>query len=108
MDRTLGPLIRYDTRRGTALVGTLEAYFGAGSSPARAAEALHVHVNTVTQRIARIAQVLGAGWQHPDRSLELQLALRLHRLQTGRSGTHNRPVNSVVRAHGPGNGRVGA
>jgi hypothetical protein len=38
----------------------------------------------VTQRIARISQVLGAGWQQPDRSLELRLALRLHRLQNGR------------------------
>jgi DNA-binding PucR family transcriptional regulator len=62
---------------------TLESYFDAGGSAARAAEALHVHVNTVTQRIARIGQLLGAGWQRPERSLELQLALRLHRLQNG-------------------------
>ena len=104
---TIGALLEYDRRRGTALVRTLESYFDAGANAVRAAEALHVHVNTVTQRIARIAQVLGAGWQRPDRSLELQLALRLHRLQSGRPG-HNRPVNSVVRDHGPGNGRVGA
>jgi DNA-binding PucR family transcriptional regulator len=104
---TIGALLEYDRRRGTALVRTLESYFDAGANAVRAAEALHVHVNTVTQRIARIAQVLGAGWQRPDRSLELQLALRLHRLQSGRSG-HNSPVNSVVRDHGPGNGRVGA
>jgi DNA-binding PucR family transcriptional regulator len=104
---TIGALLEYDRRRGTALVRTLESYFDAGANAVRAAEALHVHVNTVTQRIARIAQVLGAGWQRPDRSLELQLALRLHRLQSGRSG-HNRPVNSVVRDHGPGTGRVGA
>ena len=77
----LGPVLDYDTRRGTALVKTLEAYFGAGGSPARAAEVLHVHVNTVTQRLERITQLLGAGWQEPTRALDLQLALRLHRLR---------------------------
>jgi len=80
---TLGALLEYDRRRGTSLVRTLESYFDAGANAVRAAEALHIHVNTVTQRIARIAQVLGAGWQQPERSLELQLALRLHRLRNG-------------------------
>ncbi len=79
--QALGPVIDYDGRRGTALLKTMEAYFGAGGSLARAAEALHVHVNTVTQRLDRIAQLLGADWQDPARALDLQLALRLHRLR---------------------------
>ncbi|SNY61253.1 helix-turn-helix domain-containing protein [Paractinoplanes atraurantiacus] len=76
----LGPVIAYDERRGTALVQTLDAYFAAGGGLARAAEELHVHVNTVSQRLDRVTQLLGAGWQEPDRSLDLRLALRLHRL----------------------------
>ncbi|MET3423860.1 hypothetical protein BJ973_003072 [Actinoplanes tereljensis] len=76
----IGPVLDYDTRRGTALLKTLEAYFGAGGSLSRAAETLHVHVNTVTQRLDRIANLLGADWQSPARALDLQLALRLHRL----------------------------
>ncbi|MFC7550962.1 helix-turn-helix domain-containing protein [Plantactinospora sp. GCM10030261] len=78
---TVGPVVDYDARRGTALVKTLEAYFGVGGSLARAAELLHVHVNTVTQRLERVGQLLGADWQRPDRALEVQLALRLHRLR---------------------------
>ena len=78
---TVGPVVDYDARRGTALVKTLEAYFGVGGGLARAAELLHVHVNTVTQRLERIGQLLGADWQKPERALEVQLALRLHRLQ---------------------------
>ncbi|MFC5817098.1 helix-turn-helix domain-containing protein [Nonomuraea harbinensis] len=76
----LGPVIEYDTRRGTALAATLAAYFAAGGSPSRTAETMHIHVNTVTQRLDRIGKLLGDGWQEPDRALEIQLALRLHRL----------------------------
>ncbi|BCJ67833.1 helix-turn-helix domain-containing protein [Polymorphospora rubra] len=79
---TVGPVVDYDARRGTALVKTLEAYFGVGGSLARAAEQLHVHVNTVTQRLDRVGQLLGPDWQRPERALEVQLALRLHRLRT--------------------------
>ncbi|MEV4471713.1 helix-turn-helix domain-containing protein [Nonomuraea salmonea] len=78
--RVLGPLIDYDARRGTALADTLSAYFGTGGSPSRTAEALHIHVNTVTQRLDRVAKLLGDGWTDPERALEIQLALRLHRL----------------------------
>ncbi len=77
---TLGPVLDYDERRGTDLVGTLRAWFGAGGSPARAAETLQVHVNTVTQRLDRVGRLLGRGWSAPDRALEVHLALRLHRL----------------------------
>ncbi|MFC4008248.1 helix-turn-helix domain-containing protein [Nonomuraea purpurea] len=78
--RVLGPVLDYDARRGTALAGTLAAYFGTGGSPSRTAEAMHIHVNTVTQRLDRIGRLLGDGWQEPERALEIQLALRLNRL----------------------------
>ncbi|MCP2164047.1 helix-turn-helix domain-containing protein [Goodfellowiella coeruleoviolacea] len=77
---TLGPVLDYDTRRGTELLATLRAFFACGGNLTRAADALHVHVNTVVQRLGRIAVLLGADWQSPERALEIQLALRLHRL----------------------------
>lgn len=76
----LGPLVDYDTARGTDLVGTLDAYFLAGSSPRHAATRLHVHTNTVAQRLERITRLVGDQWHSPERSLELQLALRLRHL----------------------------
>ncbi|MFG2581770.1 helix-turn-helix domain-containing protein [Streptomyces malaysiensis] len=78
--RTVGAVIDYDERRGTELIRTLDAYFAGGMSPARTKDALHVHVNTVAQRLERIGRLLGPDWQSPARSLEIQLALRLHRL----------------------------
>lgn len=80
VETTIGEVVAYDDRRGTELVRTLEGYFGTGSSLARTAESLHVHVNTVTQRLDRIGQLVGPDWQQPGRALEIQLALRLHRL----------------------------
>ncbi|MFI8341990.1 helix-turn-helix domain-containing protein [Streptomyces sp. NPDC085639] len=78
--QTLGPVLAYDAKRGTELVRTLRAYFDTGTSQSRAAEALHVHVNTVVQRLERIGSLLGRDWQRPERALELQLALRIHRV----------------------------
>lgn len=77
---TLGPVLEYDERRGTDLVHTLRTYFDCGANLTRAKDLLHVHVNTVVQRLERIASLLGPDWQAPDRALEIQLALRLHSL----------------------------
>ncbi|MGA5816383.1 helix-turn-helix domain-containing protein [Kitasatospora sp. NPDC094028] len=77
---TLGPLLAYDARRGTELVRTLRAYFDCGGSLTRAKDELHVHVNTVVQRLDRVEALLGRDWNLPERALELQLALRLRLL----------------------------
>ncbi len=80
VDRTIGQVVDYDDRRGTDLLRTLDAYFACGMSPARTKDELHVHVNTVAQRLERVGRLLGEDWQSPARALEIQLALRLHRL----------------------------
>lgn len=86
VSRTIGPVVAYDARRGTDLVSTLDAYFRCGMSPARTKDALHVHVNTVAQRLDRVGRLLGADWQSPARALEIQLALRLHRISPALGG----------------------
>ncbi|WP_435057879.1 helix-turn-helix domain-containing protein [Streptomyces sp. bgisy060] len=85
--RTIGQVIDYDRRRGTDLVRTLDAYFASGMSPARTKDELHVHVNTVAQRLERVARLLGPDWQSPSRALEIQLALRLYALADVVAGT---------------------
>ncbi|GLP64661.1 cyclic diguanylate phosphodiesterase [Streptomyces sp. TUS-ST3] len=80
VERTIGQVVAYDDRRGTDLLRTLDAYFACGMSPARTKDELHVHVNTVAQRLERVGRLLGEDWQSPARALEIQLALRLHRL----------------------------
>jgi GAF domain-containing protein len=81
VESTLGPVLAHDAQRGTALLSTLEAWFDRAGSIAGAAEALHVHPNTVSQRLARIGELLGPSWREPSAALELQVALRMLKLQ---------------------------
>ncbi len=76
----IGPVLEYDASRNTKLVDTLETYFRVGGNLTRASTELHVHVNTVTQRLDRVSRLLGEGWNEPERQLEVQLALRLNKL----------------------------
>jgi len=81
IDGQIGPVLAYDARRGTELVATLEAWFAAGARPAETAKRLHVHPNTVAQRLDRVGRLLGPDWRDPGRGLDIQLALRLYRLR---------------------------
>lgn len=83
VETTLGPVLAYDAARGTRLRTTLEAWFAAGGRLRDVAAALHVHPNTVTQRLERITVLLGEGWRDPARALDLQLALRVAALRAG-------------------------
>lgn len=76
----LGSIHDYDAKRRTALLETLESWFRNGGHLARTSEDLHVHVNTTSQRLERIGQLLGDSWREPERQLEIQLALRLDKL----------------------------
>ncbi|MFY0407667.1 helix-turn-helix domain-containing protein [Solicola sp. PLA-1-18] len=82
VETTLGPLLAWDAERGTDLVGTVEAWCAASGSAAGAARLLHVHTNTVTQRLDRVASLIGPGWRDPAALLDVQLALRVWRMGT--------------------------
>ena len=77
---SIGDLIDYDARKGTELVRTVEAYFASGGNVTKTKDALHVHVNTVTQRLERVSQLLGEDWQLGQRALEIRIAVYLHRI----------------------------
>ncbi len=80
VDDQVGELVRHDGEKNRHLVETLETYLGQAQHHARTCAALHVHANTLYQRLDRITELLGDDWRGTDRALELQLALRLRRL----------------------------
>jgi DNA-binding PucR family transcriptional regulator len=79
--RTLGPVLDYDARRETRLAETVEAWLATGGALRDTAARLHIHPNTVTQRLDRVAQLLGEDWRDPSRRLDVQLALQMARLR---------------------------
>ncbi|MFJ1866444.1 helix-turn-helix domain-containing protein [Streptomyces sp. NPDC088097] len=94
---SIGPVLEYDAERLTELTRTVEAYFASGGSPTRAAQVLHVHPNTVSRRLERIAGLLGPRWQEPARALEIQMALRLRK---ARAVLHDRRADGSPRTGG--------
>jgi len=74
-------VLAYDRDRDTRLAETLEAWFDTGGAVREAADRLHVHPNTVNQRLERVGQLLGQSWRDPTRKLDVQLALQMARLR---------------------------
>ncbi|WP_208747874.1 GAF domain-containing protein [Arthrobacter sp. PM3] len=78
----LGPLLDYDQRRGTQLVLTAWTFHENGGTLQDTADSLHIHPNTLRQRLDRIDALIGASWRRGSRSLDVQVALRLWRMKT--------------------------
>ncbi len=74
---SVSPLVDYDRRRGTDLVRTALTYLDSDSNVIRTAELLHVHRNTVRQRLDRLSSLLGPDWNRSPRRLETHLALQV-------------------------------
>ncbi|WP_189310375.1 helix-turn-helix domain-containing protein [Streptomyces brasiliensis] len=91
IDTTIGALLSYDCAHQTELTRTLEAYLSRASRHTATAQALHIHANTLYQRLAKIGEILGGTWKDPDFAIEVQFALRLHRLSTALDHPPGRP-----------------
>lgn len=77
----LGPLLAWDERRGTDLFGTLGAYFDTGESGSATARELHVHKNTIQQRLERIGELTGGAFADSEYRFRMHAAVRLSRLR---------------------------
>ncbi|HEU0235972.1 MAG TPA: PucR family transcriptional regulator ligand-binding domain-containing protein [Candidatus Limnocylindrales bacterium] len=75
----LAPLVAYDERHRTDLVGTLEVFLETRNA-ALAARRLFVHYNTLKNRLRLIEELVGPVSTDPGRALGLGVALRVRRL----------------------------
>lgn len=74
--RVLDPVLDYDARTGAGLRETLEAFLDCSGSWSRAAELLHLHVNTVRYRIGRVEELTGRDLSRFSDRVDVFLALR--------------------------------
>ena len=73
----LGPVIDYDSRRKSDLLGTLSVYLSQRESPKQSARVLRVHVNTVLYRIQRIESLTSLDLANPDHLLSAHVAVKI-------------------------------
>lgn len=74
-ERALGPLLDYDRRHRTDLLETLSVYLRCRLDRARTATELHIHPNTVGQRIRRIEQLCSTDLGDPAAAAHFSTAL---------------------------------
>jgi DNA-binding PucR family transcriptional regulator len=74
--RVLEPVLDYDARTGAGLRETLEAFLECSGSWSRAAQQLHLHVNTVRYRIGRVEELTGRNLAELADRVDVYLALR--------------------------------
>jgi len=82
VDHTIGPLLAHDAEHGRDLARTLRVYLDQARHHARTCALLHIHANTLYQRLDRVTELLGPTWREPGAAFDLQLALRLQALRT--------------------------
>jgi len=69
--------LRTKQSKNNSLEETLIVYIDTNRSAVKAAEMLHVHINTLYQRLRKIEEVLAISFQQPGDLLKLQLACYL-------------------------------
>ncbi|MFE2849152.1 PucR family transcriptional regulator [Streptomyces scopuliridis] len=79
VDRAIGPLRAHDRTSRPALLPTLEVYLAHAGRKAETARELHLNRQTLYNRLARIAELLGTDLDDPQTVLALSLALRARR-----------------------------
>ncbi|MFI0775934.1 PucR family transcriptional regulator [Streptomyces sp. NPDC021212] len=79
VDRVIGPLLAHDRDARPPLVPTLEVYLRHAGRKAETARALHLNRQTLYDRLARIARLLGTDLEDPQTVLALGVALQARR-----------------------------
>ncbi|MFG3283461.1 PucR family transcriptional regulator [Streptomyces sp. NPDC048111] len=83
VERAIGPLQAHDRASRPALLPTLETYLAHAGRKAETARELHLNRQTLYNRLARIADLLGTDLDDPQTVLALSLALRARRHAAG-------------------------
>jgi sugar diacid utilization regulator len=78
--RFIQPLAQYDLQNHSALLATLRTYFENNMSIQQTSPALHIHRNTLRQRLRRIEEVLNIHLDRTGDVLEVFVALRASEL----------------------------
>lgn len=85
--RLIVPLVDHDKGNSSYLVASLEAFLAPGNDISTAANQLYVHVNTLRNRLAKIAELTGANPLDENDRINFRIALWAARNMGMREGT---------------------
>ncbi|WP_423059369.1 PucR family transcriptional regulator [Brevibacterium linens] len=74
---TLGPVLSHDATRGTDYLDTVRTYLRHDKHLGGTASELHLHYNTVRNRVARIEGLLELSFDRPDDRFRAETAVRM-------------------------------
>lgn len=74
---------RYDKRKNTDLLATLEMYLECAGNLTKTSERLYVHRNTLIQRLERLQAICDIDIQDRSNWLTLQVAIKVYKLRLG-------------------------
>ena len=77
INKVIGPLVDYDNEHNSELVETLKLYYLNNGNVQQAARRGYLNPSTLKYRLKRIQEIAGIELDHPDTSLQVQLALKL-------------------------------
>ncbi|MGM7698005.1 helix-turn-helix domain-containing protein [Microbacterium sp. A84] len=86
---TLAPLIEYDDTHNTSLLNTAWEYLEFDGNVEAAARTLHIHPNTLRQRVRRIGELITPEWATGRLRTDLHVALRLWKVREHELSRHN-------------------
>ena len=92
-------------RRRRPLIATLREYVACDLNARRAADRLHIHVNTAHYRLGRIAERTGSDLRRVSDLIEILIAARLVDAELV-AATQSRPPELGLRAHVLGGGQL--
>jgi DNA-binding PucR family transcriptional regulator len=76
-EQVLGPLVDWDLSHGSTLVETLREFLAVGGRWTEAAQALHIHPNTLRYRLDRVEQLTSRSLADSGDRVDVYLALKL-------------------------------
>lgn len=74
-------IAEYDQRKSTHLLETLEAFLESGGNTAKAYNQLHIHRNTMLQRMERLQALCTIDLESLEHRLPLLVALKVYKLR---------------------------
>lgn len=77
-DSVLGPVVDYDRKHNSELFRTLAAFFRCERKWGDTASAMHVHVNTLRNRIAKLEQLTGRDPAKTENLVDLFIAVQVY------------------------------